>query len=222
MAFLWTTGVLDPRATAGGPVPQVTRIESFAGLNEGTWRSVLCVCEDRKLWCRPMNPPAKTARITAGMTLAIALTTGCSSSSGESAKDAGKAHDAASDGNDLVGATRTYAPTMTAVYGEILVTKCAQPFCHLGAAGSTPIFMDKESSYHALVNMPAGGTKCADSGATLVVPGQPDQSLLYRKIERPSPMDLCGDPMPGGGQAQLDDGGIEQIRSWIAQGALDN
>jgi hypothetical protein len=121
---------------------------------------------------------------------------------------------------------------MTAIYGEILTGRCAIPFCHLGIAGSPPLFTDQESSYRALVNVHASGTKCGpgdagaeeDAGSTpiLVVPDQPDASLLYRKIERPTPPGLCGDPMPGGGEQQLDDKDIQQIRDWIAKGAMNN
>jgi hypothetical protein len=128
---------------------------------------------------------------------------------------------------------------MTAIYDQILNSRCAQPFCHLGVAGTPPIFTDKEASYLALVNAPASGMKCGGAGASdagagdagaddagavwvLVVPGNPQSSLLYRKIESPIPADLCGDPMPGGGQRPLDARDIQQIQQWISQGAMDN
>lgn len=169
-----------------------------------------------------MSSPDFTARIATAIALVLALTPGCSGSNKETAKDAGEPHDGGSETGAIVVPMRSYAPTMTAVYEEILKKTCAQPFCHLGAAGSTPLFSDKDSSYQALVNMLAAGTKCGDSGAVLVVPGDPDASLLYRKIEVPRPSDLCGDPMPGGGGPPLDDGGINQIKTWIEQGAQNN
>lgn len=169
-----------------------------------------------------MSSPDFKARFAIVAVLAVALTPGCSSSNKETAKDAGEPHDAGAEAAAIVIPMRSYAPTMTAVYDEILNKTCAQPFCHLGAAGSTPLFPDKDSSYHALVNMPAAGTKCGDSGAVLVVPGDSDASLLYRKIELPRPSDLCGDPMPGGGGPPLDEGGINQIKTWIEQGAQNN
>jgi hypothetical protein len=162
------------------------------------------------------------------------LVPACSGGSAQPTQDAGGADP-----------SRTYAPTMTAVYNEILTGRCAIPFCHLGIAGSPPIFTDPDSSYHALVNAHASGTKCGpampeagageggtDGGAgvegdaqspwILVVPGDPDASLLYRKIERPTPKDLCGDPMPGGGEQQLEDKDIQQIHDWIAKGAKND
>lgn len=117
---------------------------------------------------------------------------------------------------------RTYAPTITAIYGEMLNLRCAQPFCHLGAAGSPPIFTNAESSYRALVNVQAHGTLCADAGVDLVVPGHPESSLLVQKVERPSPAGLCGNPMPGAGELPLDDRDLQQIEQWITNGALDN
>jgi hypothetical protein len=171
-------------------------------------------------------------------------------SGGSAQTDAGLGQESGSD------PSRTYAPTMTAIYGEILSGRCAIPFCHLGVAGSPPLFTDPGSSYAALVNAHASGTKCGDAGTgqpapampepavedggeggaggdagaeeaaasgwILVVPGDPDASLLYRKIERPTPPGLCGDPMPGGGEQPLDDRDIQQIRTWIAQGAKNN
>ena len=141
----------------------------------------------------------------------------CSGGGAQPSKDAGAGHDSGV-------AMPTYAPTLTAIYGEILGKVCAQPFCHQGAAGSPPLFPDKESSYTALVNAPARGMKCADAGPglVLVVPGHPESSLLYHKIENPPPADLCGDPMPGGGAMSLDPRAIQQIQEWIVQGAMDN
>jgi len=146
----------------------------------------------------------------------------CSGGNGTTARDAGSEHDS---GSEATGNVVTHAPTMTAIYGEVLAPKCAQAFCHLGLAGSPPIFSDKEASYRALVNVPAAGTKCGDAGAAglmRVVPGDPDASLLYRKIETPTPAGLCGDPMPGGGQPSLDSLQVQQIHDWIAQGAQDD
>jgi hypothetical protein len=164
------------------------------------------------------------------------LVQACSGGGAQTTRDAG--HDSGSP------PPRTYAPTMTAIYDQILNSRCAQPFCHLGVAGSPPIFTDKEASYLALVNAPASGMKCGGAGAgdagageagageagaddagagwVLVVPGDPQSSLLYRKIETPIPADLCGDPMPGGGQRPLDARDIQQIQQWITQGAMDN
>ena len=157
-----------------------------------------------------------TTTVVCLLALLALLAQACSGGDSPATPDAGTEHEASSLPQ------RTYAPTITAIYEEILNLRCAQPFCHLGAAGSPPIFTDKETSYRALVNVPASGRLCADAGADLVVPGQPESSLLYRKVEHPVPSGLCGDPMPGGAAEPLGARDIQQIQQWIAQGALDN
>jgi hypothetical protein len=114
----------------------------------------------------------------------------------------------------------------------------------LGIAGTPPLFTDKETSYMNLVNVAATGAKCgasvgaadgggaeaeaaqagaAEAGAVpvLVAPGHPESSLLYQKIENPSPPGLCGDRMPDG-QDPLADADIQQIKEWITLGAMDD
>jgi hypothetical protein len=155
--------------------------------------------------------------------LVALLPLGCSSSHGShnsTSSDAGTGHDTGSS----ITSKRTYAPTITAIYNEILTKQCAIPFCHGGAAGSTPQFSSPDDSYQELVNKPASGAKCADAGAgglLLVVPGQPDMSLLYMKLEQPSPPGLCGDPMPGNGPP-LGPMDLQQIKEWIEMGAENN
>jgi len=120
---------------------------------------------------------------------------------------------------------RSYAPTMTAIYDEVLSLRCAVRFCHIGSTGATPIMSNKDHTYAQLVGVPASGTLCADAGLAgllRVVPGHPETSLLYLKVENPPPAGLCGDPMPSGNSLPLEDLDIEQIRQWIAQGATNN
>jgi hypothetical protein len=55
------------------------------------------------------------------------------------------------------------------------------------------------------------------SGMMLVTPGDPNSSLLYRKLLDMPP---CGSRMPPTGALMPED--IERIRTWISNGALDN
>jgi hypothetical protein len=149
--------------------------------------------------------------------------------SGSQAGNANRSNDAsAPDGAPKSGARiagRSYAPTMTALYDEILSLHCAVSFCHIGATGSTPIMSNKDHTYQQLVGVPASGAKCGDAGLAgllRVDPGHPETSLLYLKVENPPPAGLCGDPMPSGNSLPLEDPDIEQIRQWIAQGATNN
>ena len=76
-------------------------------------------------------------------------------------------------------------------------------FCH---GGSGRLNLD---NYAALMR---GG----ESGP-VVIPGDGDNSLLYKRVDGFS----AGDRMPRGG-ARLDQSLIDKIRDWINEGALDN
>ena len=67
-------------------------------------------------------------------------------------------------------------------------------------------------SYRALVGRPSQGAV----GETLVVPGDPDNSYLIKKLKGTA---AVGDQMPQGGEP-LSKGTIKLIEQWIARGAL--
>jgi hypothetical protein len=156
----------------------------------------------------------------AAVVASLAVAPGCSSgSSGKAAADAA-AQDDALDGGDLdatvEAAPSTYAPTFTAVYGEILMPICAGTFCHGG--NEFLLMTTKDVAYHAMVGVKSFGPKCADSGLTIVEPEEPDASLLYLKVTTPP----CGNMMPNGYFPPLDTKQTTQIHDWIAKGALNN
>jgi hypothetical protein len=116
--------------------------------------------------------------------------------------------------------------TFSRIYEEIIVgTGCnGGGLCHGGLVGMLTM-NDKQSSYDALVNVPAMGTNltgmpphCADSGTIRVVPGNPAASLLMQKLEDTQ---TCGDPMPPG-ISRLPAEQIELFRMWIAAGAMND
>jgi hypothetical protein len=85
--------------------------------------------------------------------------------------------------------------------------------------------VDKAAAYAAL-HMPAMGMNlnlmpphCKDSGMTRIVPGNPDMSLLVRKVEMMMPG--CGTVMPPN-PPMLTAAQQMQIRMWVANGAMDN
>ena len=124
------------------------------------------------------------------------------------------------------GAASGGEPTWTGVYNDIIVgTGCSgSAACHGGDVGKLQM-KDKDSSYKALVDVDAMGTNltsdsgqdCKDSGLKRVVPGNPDESLLMKKLEDSQP---CGTSMPPG--APLPAEQIDQVRAWIEQGAKDD
>jgi mono/diheme cytochrome c family protein len=123
-----------------------------------------------------------------------------------------------------VSATPDAGPaTFTQIYAELFpVHQRAQcNYCHSNppnnlSNGNLSMGSDKAAAYAALVGKMSAGTKCA--GHSLVVPGHPEESLLYLKSQEPPP---CGGRMPLGGD-QLTDTQLEMVRTWIAAGALDN
>jgi polyvinyl alcohol dehydrogenase (cytochrome) len=120
----------------------------------------------------------------------------------------------------------TGEPTFTGVYNDVIVAGgCAgSAICHSGDVGHL-ILKDKDSSYKALVNVPAMGTNlvpgsgpnCVDSGLVRVVPNKPDDSLLVKKLEATQP---CGEAMPIG--SMLSAAQIAQVRAWIDNGAKND
>lgn len=115
-------------------------------------------------------------------------------------------------------------PHLSSLRANFLDQSCIAP-CHSGgenAAGS----MDLSSDAHAqLVGVAAMGTGCSGSGRMRVVPGMPDESLLWLKphskvegIAAP-----CGDPMPlGATRDPISQEELDAIRGWITAGALDD
>lgn len=81
--------------------------------------------------------------------------------------------------------------------------------CH-GANGG--LSLAAGSSYDNLVGVPAQGY-----AGNRVVPGDPDASVLYRKL---SGAQGVGGPMPPTGF--LPAATVDLVRTWIAEGALEN
>ncbi|MBE0566834.1 MAG: hypothetical protein IH621_12790, partial [Krumholzibacteria bacterium] len=81
--------------------------------------------------------------------------------------------------------------------------------CHGGTAG---LELAAPGSRAALV-----GVASTNWPGQRVVPGDPDASVLYRKLTGDGGV---GDRMPQGGA--LDAADIETVRRWIAEGAHDN
>jgi hypothetical protein len=75
---------------------------------------------------------------------------------------------------------------------------------------------DQAETYNALLSTTSTSTSCA--GRSLVVPGDPENSLFALKISDPPP---CGNRMPLGGKA-LSAKQVEMIKTWIAAGANDD
>jgi len=132
--------------------------------------------------------------IKAGLLLALAGLTGCS--------DEGDVTMAPPD--DPAPAV-SYAADVQPIWNSHCIG------CH-GAGGNAGLDLRASAGPAALVNVAATGY-----AGSRVVPGDPDASVLTRKLQGDP---TTGDRMPLGGA--LSAGQIETIRSWIAAGALNN
>jgi hypothetical protein len=124
------------------------------------------------------------------------------------------------------GMAPTGDPTWSAIYSEIIMAKgCSQGAqCH-GGSGGMLMMADADSAYTALFDVMAMGVlplpgfeNCNESGLKRVAPNDPDMSLLVQKL---AGTQTCGMQMPPGGPASLIPAAqLEQVRMWIAAGAL--
>ena len=122
----------------------------------------------------------------------------------------------------------TFEATFTSVYLDIFCeAKCANFYCHgsRGAWGDLDLASSIELAYSNLIlqrtgtKVPADGRDtCRESTLLRVVPGSPEQSLLYLKVTDEAP---CGSYMPpsSSGFPRLRPEQIDHIRRWIEAGA---
>jgi hypothetical protein len=112
------------------------------------------------------------------------------------------------------------------IYREILVPKCAGPYCHVATHRGGLNLTSASIAYSRLVNQRAGADErdpyslCKESGLLRVAPGDPDASLLMHKLTRADDA-VCGKPMPLD-LKPLGTAEIARLRRWIAQGAREN
>ena len=111
--------------------------------------------------------------------------------------------------------------SFAAIRGTVFQPACT-PACHAGgefAAGGLDLSKD---AYSALIDAPAMAAACKPTGMKRVVPGKPEQSLLYLKIQ--SKLDAtdapCGEVMPAGvDRPALSAADVARVRAWIEAGA---
>ena len=125
------------------------------------------------------------------------------------------------------------ANSFTEVYARVIKPTCTNDFCHYNGVGIRYSALDMSSkvfAYWSLVAQPSAGPSCYEMG-TRVVPGQPDNSVLYQKVSEAMP---CGSQMPANvdvlkasgtstfSGAVLAADQQQLIHDWIAAGAQDN
>jgi hypothetical protein len=121
---------------------------------------------------------------------------------------------------DLTGPTPNLEVTFASIQREIFSSgdgsgrpACTQ--CHNTALASINggLNLSEGNAFANLVNVPSTGK----SGAVRVIPGDPDNSYLVRKLE--GGPDIVGTRMPQTGGPYLTEGQMLVIRRWIRDGA---
>jgi hypothetical protein len=110
--------------------------------------------------------------------------------------------DASGDGDGDQACT----PELEVLRAEIFAPSCALGGCHASADAAGGLDLETADLEAELVGAPSG--TC--DGWVRVVPGSPDESLLYTKLGAPAP---CGTVMPPTGE--LPAAQLECVRTWI-------
>ncbi|MBX3272068.1 MAG: hypothetical protein KF729_17515 [Sandaracinaceae bacterium] len=120
-----------------------------------------------------------------------------------------------SDGQVVAGLDRTPPePVWSELYARVVAPRCASSACH-GSERESELDLRGEAGSLAALRAREGSGECG-GGGRLIVPGDPDASLLVQKLEgAPS----CGARMPVG--APLAPTTVAAFRAWVAAGAPD-
>jgi hypothetical protein len=125
--------------------------------------------------------------------------------------------------SDITGPTPQLEPTFSSIQRDIFNTRdlagrqaCTDCHSDQGRTPSGGLVLLDGRSYDSLVTRPSTGKP----GATRVIPGDPDNSYLVKKLEGAA--DIAGVRMPRGTGPFLTPGQMLVIRRWIQQGAPNN
>jgi hypothetical protein len=126
--------------------------------------------------------------------------------------------------SSITGPTPDLSPSFSSIQRTIFnVTDssgrlaCVQCHTDQGRAATGPgLVLLEGRAYQSLV----GRASVGKPGATLVVPGDPDNSYLVKKLEGHS--DIAGQRMPRGNGPFLTEGQMIVIKRWIREGAENN
>lgn len=130
-------------------------------------------------------------------------------------EDSGDSPGSSSSGDTNTPVENTVTVSFSADVQAILDSSCITN-CHSSGGEAAFLSFSSDVSYNNLVDQPSTRTT---GGGTLVVPGSPSDSVLYRRITQAGI--VSGDPpMPPSGTLGSSD--IEKVSTWISEGALNN
>ena len=148
----------------------------------------------------------RAARVAGSLLFASILITGCDE-----------------DLKTVTGPTPNLEPTFSSIQRDIfnardLANRQACIECHTdqGRTPSGNLVLLEGRSYNNLVSHSSAGK----AGETLVIPGDPANSYIVKKLE--GAPDIAGQRMPRGTGPFLTSGQISVIRRWIEIGAPNN
>ena len=125
--------------------------------------------------------------------------------------------------SDLTGPTPNLAPTFASLQKEIFNTQdssgrlaCVQCHTNVGRNPSAGLNLIDATSYASLVGRPSVNKP----GETFVIPGDPDNSYLVKKLEGAA--SITGGRMPRGAGPFLTPGQMLVVRRWIQAGAKND
>jgi hypothetical protein len=112
-------------------------------------------------------------------------------------------------------------PSWADIYERLIVRRCAGAPCH-GEQRQAELDLrgDAATVLQTLLDGRARGRDCLFTDAPLLVPGQPDQSLFFQKLNgrNAEGRAVCGDLMPIGA-LRLSEASLAAVRTWIEAGA---
>lgn len=125
--------------------------------------------------------------------------------------------------SDLTGPTPNLQPSFASIQREIFNTQdssgrlsCIQCHTNIGRTPAGGLNLVEGTAYGALVGRPS----LLKPGETFVIPGDPENSYLVKKLEGAG--DINGLRMPRNTGPFLTQGQMLVIRRWIAAGAANN
>jgi hypothetical protein len=125
--------------------------------------------------------------------------------------------------SDITGPTPNLSTSFSSIQQTIFSASdpsgrlaCVQCHSDQGRVPASNLVLLEGRSYQQLV----GRASLGKPGATLVIPGDPDNSYIVKKLERAP--DIVGERMPRNTGPFLTEGQMLVIRRWISEGAANN
>ena len=113
------------------------------------------------------------------------------------------------------------APTLSSLQSEVFAGSCALASCHSADTQTGQLVLEPGTSFGDLVDVPAVQAGAVEDGLARVVPGDPEASFLWIKLQ-PGVDPSYGALMPQGSTTGLDANELDAIREWIELGAMND